>query len=155
MIGSFSSSVEVLRFVNSRDAQKLAHLGTSCPDHFVRTKIRPLFVCWEPSSTLSGLREKYDDALKVYGQEYKQYYSSFAHSDSPKMRDANPTVVLIPGIGMFSFGKNKTQARITGEFYTNALHVMEATTAFESGATLRELAQAGPPPNTHNISVHF
>ncbi len=93
MIGSFSNSVEVLRFVNSRDATKLAHLGTSCPDHFIRTKIRPLFVDWEPSNKLSGLREKFEGALKVYRKEYKQYYDSYAAPDSPKMRDANPTVV--------------------------------------------------------------
>src|SRR5260370_6026672 len=113
MIGSFSSSAEVLRFANSRDAQTLAHLGTSCPDHFVRTKIRPLFVAWEPSSTLSGLREKFDAELKVYREEYKQYYDSVAEPDSPKMRDTNPTVALIPCMGMFSFGQSKTAAIIT------------------------------------------
>lgn len=154
MIGNFSSGVEVLRFVNSRDAQKLAHLGTSCPDHFIRTKIRPLFVAWEPSSNLSGLREKFDAALKLYREEYKQYYNSFATPDSPKMRDANPTVVLIPGIGMFSFGKNKAEARITGEFYTNAIHVMEGATALGSGKIPKELPQAGPAAKTEAFSVH-
>ncbi len=154
MIGSFSSSADVLRFVNSRDAQKLAHLGTSCPDHFIRTKIRPLFVAWEPSSALRGLREKIDEALKVYQEEYKQYYDSFAVPDSPKMRDANPTVVLLPGIGMFSFGKNKTEARITGEFYTNAIHVMEGATALGTGKTHEVLPQAGPAAKTEAFSVH-
>src|SRR6059036_2917217 len=81
MIGSFSSSADVLRFVNSRDAQKLAHLGTSCPDHFIRTKIRPLFVAWEPSSKLSGLRQKIDEALRSYREEYRQYHDSFAAPD--------------------------------------------------------------------------
>ena len=154
MIGCFSSGAEVLRFINSRDAQKLAHLGTSCPDHFIRTKIRPLFVAWEPSSTLSGLREKIDGALKVYREEYKQYYDSFAVPDSPKMRDMNPTVVLIPGIGMFSFGKNKTEARITGEFYTNAIHVMEGATALGTGKTHEVLPQAGPAAKTEAFTVH-
>ncbi len=154
MIGSFSSSVEVLRFVNSRDAQKLAHLGTSCPDHFVRTKIRPLFVGWEPSNKLTGLREKFDAALEAYREEYEQYYDSFAASDSPKMRDANPTVVLIPGIGMFSFGKNKTESRITGEFYTNAIHVMEGATALGSGNSPETLPQAGPAAKTEAFTVH-
>jgi rhamnose utilization protein RhaD (predicted bifunctional aldolase and dehydrogenase) len=144
MIGSFSGSAEVLRFINSRDAQKLAYLGTSCPDHFIRTKIRPLFVAWEPSGTLSGLREKIEGALKVYREEYKQYYDSFAGPDSPKMRDTNPTVVLSPGIGMFSFGKSKTEARITGEFYTNAIHVLEGATALGTGKTHEVLPQAGP-----------
>src|SRR5438309_7959945 len=154
MIGSFSSNVEVLRFVNSRDAEKLAHLGTSCPDHFIRTKIRPLFVAWEPSSNLSGLRDKFDAALKVYREEYQQYYDSFALPDSPKMRDANPTVVLIPGIGMFSFGKNKTEARITGEFYTNAIHVMEGATALGGGKAPEILPQAGPAAKTEAFAVH-
>jgi rhamnose utilization protein RhaD (predicted bifunctional aldolase and dehydrogenase)/NAD(P)-dependent dehydrogenase (short-subunit alcohol dehydrogenase family) len=154
MIGSFSKSAEVLRFVNSRDAQKLAHLGTSCPDHFIRTKIRPLFVGWEPSSRLSGLRDKFDAALKAYREEYKRYYDSFALPDSPKMRDANPTVVLIPGIGMFSFGKNKTEARITGEFYTNAIHVMEGATALGTAKTHEVLPQAGPAAKAEAFSVH-
>jgi rhamnose utilization protein RhaD (predicted bifunctional aldolase and dehydrogenase)/NAD(P)-dependent dehydrogenase (short-subunit alcohol dehydrogenase family) len=154
MIGSFSDSAEVLRFVNSADAQKLAHLGTSCPDHFIRTKIRPLFVAWEPSNKLNGLREKMDDALRAYREEYKQYYDSFAAPDSPNMRDMNPTVVLIPGIGMFSFGKNKTEARITGEFYTNAIHVMEGATALGSGKTPKDLPQAGPAAKTEAFTVH-
>jgi NAD(P)-dependent dehydrogenase (short-subunit alcohol dehydrogenase family) len=143
-----------LRFVNSHDVQKLAHLGTSCPDHFVRTKIRPLFVAWEPSSKLTGLREKFDDALKIYREEYQQYYDSFAVPGSPRMRDANPTVVLIPGIGMFSFGKNKTESRITGEFYTNAIHVMEGATALGSAKTPEVLSQAGPAAKTEAFTVH-
>src|SRR5437667_2345594 len=154
MIGSFSSNVEVLRFVNSRDAQKLAHLGTSCPDHFIRRKIRPLFVAWEPASKLSGLRERIDGSLKVYREEYEQYYNSFALPDTPKMRDTNPTVVLIPGIGMFSFGKNKTEARITGEFYTNAIHVMEGATALGTGKTDEVLPQAGPAAKTEAFTVY-
>ncbi len=154
MIGSFTDNAEVLRFLNSRDAQKLAHLGTSCPDHFIRTKIRPLFVAWEPSSQLSGLREKFDEALKGYREEYRQYYESFAVPDSPKMRDANPTIVLIPGIGVFSFGKNKTESRITGEFYSNAIHVMEGATALASGKTPEKLPQAGPAAATEAFTVH-
>jgi len=154
MIGSFSNDPAVLRFINSRDARKLAYLGTSCPDHFVRTKIRPLFVEWEPNSKLSGLREKFDEALKTYREEYKQYYDTFAAPDSPNMRDANPTVVLIPAIGMFSFGKNKTESRIAGEFYTNAIHVMEGATSLGSGKIPEELPQAGPAAKTTAFSVH-
>jgi rhamnose utilization protein RhaD (predicted bifunctional aldolase and dehydrogenase)/NAD(P)-dependent dehydrogenase (short-subunit alcohol dehydrogenase family) len=154
LIGSFSASFEVLRFVNSADAAKLAHLGTSCPDHFIRTKIRPLFVRWEPQANLSGLREAIDAALKQYREEYAAYYASFAQSNSPKMRDANPTVVLVPGIGMFSFGKNKTEARITGEFYTNAIHVMEGASALASGTTSAVLPQAGPAAKTEAFSVY-
>jgi rhamnose utilization protein RhaD (predicted bifunctional aldolase and dehydrogenase)/NAD(P)-dependent dehydrogenase (short-subunit alcohol dehydrogenase family) len=153
-IGSFSRLPEVLRFVNSEEAAQLAHLGTSCPDHFIRTKIRPLFVCWEPSNNLRGLRDRIVAALANYREEYRHYYESFAVPDSPAMRDANPTVVLIPGIGMFSFGKNKTEARITGEFYTNAIHVMEGATALGSGKTPATLPQAGPAAETSQFAVH-
>jgi rhamnose utilization protein RhaD (predicted bifunctional aldolase and dehydrogenase)/NAD(P)-dependent dehydrogenase (short-subunit alcohol dehydrogenase family) len=154
VIGNFSALPEVLRFVNSAEAAQLAHLGTSCPDHFIRTKIRPLFVPWNPQPNLSGLREALDSALKKYREEYAAYYTSFAQPASPKMRDSNPTVVLIPGIGMFSFGKNKTEARITGEFYTNAIHVMEGATALASDATPTELPQAGPAATTAAFTVH-
>src|SRR6478752_4958020 len=148
LIGNFSDLPEVLRFVNSANARALAHLGTSCPDHFIRTKVRPLFVPWQPAESVQGLREQIESALKNYRKEYADYYSSFAQPDSPAMRDANPTVVLIPGIGMFSFGKNKTEARLTGEFYTNAIHVMEGATSMDTGATLAELPQAGPAAPT-------
>jgi rhamnose utilization protein RhaD (predicted bifunctional aldolase and dehydrogenase)/NAD(P)-dependent dehydrogenase (short-subunit alcohol dehydrogenase family) len=154
MIGSFSGLREVMRFVNSADAAKFAHLGTSCPDHFIRTKIRPLFVEWSPSSDSSELRERIDAALGSYCEEYKQYYESFAQPDSPKMRDASPTVVLIPGIGMFSFGKTKTEARITGEFYVNAIHVMEGASAMGTGEIPAELPQAGPAAKTEAFTVH-
>lgn len=155
LIGHFNDLPEILRFVNSADAQALSHLGTSCPDHFIRTKIRPLFVPWEPKENLSGLKEQFDSALKNYREEYRAYYDSFARPDSPKMRDANPTVVLIPGIGMFSFGKNKTEARITGEFYTNAVHVMQGATALgSSSAKPDELPQAGPAAKTSAFSVY-
>ena len=153
LIGSFSALSEVLRFVNSADARELAHLGTSCPDHFIRTKIRPLFVPWNPQANLSGLREAIDRALKQYREEYAAYYASFAQSDSPKMRDANPTIVLVPGVGMFSFGRNKTEARITSEFYTNAIHVMEGASALGSGTIPAVLPQAGPAAKTEAFSV--
>ena len=140
--------------MNSAEARELAHLGTSCPDHFIRTKIRPLFVEWSPGPNLAGLREAIDGAIAKYREEYAGYYRSFAQADSPKMRDANPTVVLIPGIGMLSFGKNKTEARITGEFYTNAIHVMEGATALGSEARPTVLPQAGPAAKTEAFSVH-
>jgi NAD(P)-dependent dehydrogenase (short-subunit alcohol dehydrogenase family) len=153
-IGHFTDLPEVVRFINSADAARLAHLGTSCPDHFIRTKIRPLFVDWLPSENLAGLKEQIDAALHRYQAEYRQYYESFAAADSPKMRDASPTVVLIPGIGMFSFGKNKTEARITGEFYTNAIHVMEGATALGDGAPPKILPQAGPAAKTEAFTVY-
>ena len=154
MIGSFSDSPEALRFVNSSDAEKLAHLGTSCPDHFIRTKIRPLFVAWEPSIDIPGLKKRVDAAIEIYREEYREYYESFAKPDSPKMRDANPTVVLIPGVGMFSFGKNKSEARITGEFYTNAIHVMEGAVSLDSGTRPAVLPQVGPAAKTEAFSVY-
>jgi rhamnulose-1-phosphate aldolase/alcohol dehydrogenase len=154
MIGHFSDLLEVQRFVNSAQAEKLAYLGTSCPDHFIRTKIRPLFVNWEPSTNLNGFKERIEAALLRYREEYRQYYQSFASSDSPKMRDASPTVVLLPGIGMFSFGKNKTEARITGEFYTNAIHVMEGATSLGDGSVTGELPQAGSAAKTEAFAVH-
>jgi rhamnose utilization protein RhaD (predicted bifunctional aldolase and dehydrogenase)/NAD(P)-dependent dehydrogenase (short-subunit alcohol dehydrogenase family) len=154
VIGAFSAQPEILRFVNSLDAHPLAHLGTSCPDHFIRTKIRPLFVKWTPNASLSGFREALDGALGAYREEYAAYYSSFARTDSPAMRDASPTVVLVPGIGMFSFGKNKAEARITGEFYTNAIHVMEGASALGSHAAPSVLPQAGAAATTDAFSVH-
>jgi len=154
LIGNFNDLPEILRFVNSGDAKALSHLGTSCPDHFIRTKIRPLFVPWEPRQDLGNLKEQIDSALTRYREEYRGYYESFARAESPKMRDANPTVVLIPGIGMFSFGKNKAEARITGEFYTNAVHVMEGATALGTAAKPEVLPQAGPAAKTSEFSVH-
>jgi rhamnose utilization protein RhaD (predicted bifunctional aldolase and dehydrogenase)/NAD(P)-dependent dehydrogenase (short-subunit alcohol dehydrogenase family) len=153
-VGNFNDLPEVQGFVNSMDGKALAHLGTSCPDHFIRTKIRPLFVEWEPSAELKGLREAIDAALVNYREEYRQYYEAFADPSSPRMRDSSPTVVLIPGIGMFSFGKNKTEARITGEFYTNAIHVMEGATALGEGAAPKVLPQAGPTAKTEAFTVH-
>jgi rhamnose utilization protein RhaD (predicted bifunctional aldolase and dehydrogenase)/NAD(P)-dependent dehydrogenase (short-subunit alcohol dehydrogenase family) len=143
MIGHYSDLPEVLRFVNSADAERLARLGTSCPDHFIRTKIRPLFVSWTPSRSLGGLRQALEGAIVQYREDYHRYYRSFAGPGSPPERDPNPTVVLVPGLGMFSFGKSKTEARITGEFYVNAIHVMEGATALGTGRESPELPQAG------------
>jgi len=154
LIGNFSDLPELLRFVNSREAQALAHLGTSCPDHFIRTKVRPLFVSWQPGASVRGLREQIDSALQNYRKEYADYYKSFAQPDSPAMRDANPTVVLLPGIGMFSFGKSKTEARLTGEFYVNAIHVMEGATSLGNGKTPAGLPQAGAAATTTAFTVH-
>jgi rhamnose utilization protein RhaD (predicted bifunctional aldolase and dehydrogenase)/NAD(P)-dependent dehydrogenase (short-subunit alcohol dehydrogenase family) len=143
LLATYCDLPEVLQFVGSRDAERLAFLGTSCPDHFIRTKIRPLYVPWNPEGTLDDLKAAIEGALQSYRTSYAEYYGSFATADSPAMRDSNPTVVLIPGVGMFSFGKNKTESRITGEFYVNAIHVMEGACALEDGAQPEELPQAG------------
>ena len=137
MIGTFSALPEVLTFINAQEAQKFAFLGTSCPDHFVRTKIRPMYVPWNPEDDLQSLRKAIDEALAQYRKDYAHYYQQHAKPEDPAMRDASPTVVLIPGIGMFSFGKSKTESRITGEFYVNAIHVMEGASALRLAHRLR------------------
>jgi len=143
-IGSWSDGEDVLRFVNSKDGEALAHLGTSCPDHFIRTKIRPLFVPAGASDDAATLRKKVDESLNKYRAEYAAYYKKHVEPTSPAMRDPNPTVVLIPGIGMFSFGKAKQESRVVGEFYTNAIHVMEGASALAGKTAVKDVPQAGP-----------
>jgi rhamnose utilization protein RhaD (predicted bifunctional aldolase and dehydrogenase)/NAD(P)-dependent dehydrogenase (short-subunit alcohol dehydrogenase family) len=142
-IASFSDTPDVLQFVNSQFAKDLAFLGTSCPDHFIRTKIRPLFVPWPAGEDLAALKKHVDDSLDEYRQLYRDYYHGFATPDSPVLRDTNPAVLLIQGLGMFSFGKNKTEARIVGEFYTNAIHVMEGASLLAEGEVSGVLPQCG------------
>jgi rhamnose utilization protein RhaD (predicted bifunctional aldolase and dehydrogenase)/NAD(P)-dependent dehydrogenase (short-subunit alcohol dehydrogenase family) len=154
VIGSFSDAPDVLAFVNSHSAKKLAHLGTSCPDHFIRTKIRPLFVDWDPTTTIEALEAKFEQALETYRAEYAEYYKAHALPESPAMRDASPTVVLVPAIGMFSFGKNKAESRITGEFYLNAIHVMEGAGSMDESNCPKELPQAGPAAPTSAFTMH-
>ncbi|HWW96747.1 MAG TPA: bifunctional rhamnulose-1-phosphate aldolase/short-chain dehydrogenase [Edaphobacter sp.] len=153
-IGSFSDSPSVLEFVNSAQAEKLAHLGTSCPDHFIRTKIRPMFIRWNPAGQPAELKELIETALETYRVEYGEYYKKHAVKDSPAVRDASPTVVLVPGVGMFSFGKNKTESRITGEFYTNAIGVMQGAGALGAGVDCKEIPQAGPAASADQFTVH-
>jgi rhamnose utilization protein RhaD (predicted bifunctional aldolase and dehydrogenase)/NAD(P)-dependent dehydrogenase (short-subunit alcohol dehydrogenase family) len=143
-IAHVDRSPEMLDFVNSLDAQALAHLGTSCPDHFIRTRIRPMYVEWHPASQdLAALRDQIRKVAARYREEYSEYYGRCAGLDSPALRDPNPSVVLIPGIGMVTFGKNKTEARITGEFYINAKNVMEGATSLAvDGAHNGALPQA-------------
>ena len=154
VIATYSDLPEVLKFVNSVDGEALAYLGTSCPDHFIRTKIRPLYVKWDPAGDLAGLKTAIAAGLKNYRKEYAEYYESHAEKGSPAMRDDNPSIVLVPGIGMFSFGKSKPESRVTGEFYTNAIHVMEGASAMGEGAPPSELPQAGPAAPTSAFKVH-
>ncbi|MCL7999490.1 bifunctional rhamnulose-1-phosphate aldolase/short-chain dehydrogenase [Brucella sp. 21LCYQ03] len=124
-LGHFDDQDAVLEFVNSKSLEPLARLGTSCPDHFLRTKIRPLVIDFDPAQpnvndVLAGL----EDALEAYRADYKRYYESCKHDNSPKMRDPNPVIFLIPGVGMLSFARDKATARIAGEFYVNAINVM-------------------------------
>jgi rhamnose utilization protein RhaD (predicted bifunctional aldolase and dehydrogenase)/NAD(P)-dependent dehydrogenase (short-subunit alcohol dehydrogenase family) len=142
-IAGFTDAPDVLQFVNSADAKDLAFLGTSCPDHFIRTKIRPLFVPWSADTGIDALRKQIDTSLGEYREQYRAYYHQFATPESPALRDTSPAIVLIPGLGMFSFGKNKTEARITGEFYTNAIHVMEGASLLSEGEVKGILPQCG------------
>jgi rhamnose utilization protein RhaD (predicted bifunctional aldolase and dehydrogenase)/NAD(P)-dependent dehydrogenase (short-subunit alcohol dehydrogenase family) len=161
-IASFSDSEDVLGFVNSANAQELAFLGTSCPDHFIRTKIRPMFVPWNAgqsseSGDIASLKTQISASMTTYRKDYEAYYKKHALPDSPALRDTSPAVVLIPGIGMFSFGKNKTEARIVGEFYTNAIHVMEGASSLGHGITPIKtgdfVPQSGPAAASHEFSV--
>jgi rhamnose utilization protein RhaD (predicted bifunctional aldolase and dehydrogenase)/NAD(P)-dependent dehydrogenase (short-subunit alcohol dehydrogenase family) len=144
VIASFTDAPDVLQFVNSEHTKELAFLGTSCPDHFIRTKIRPMFVPWAPDASVDILKHQIDVSLIQYREQYRAYYDAFATPDSPAVRDANPSVVLIPGLGMFSFGKSKTEARITGEFYTNAIHVMEGASLLADGEVSGAVPQCPP-----------
>jgi len=152
-IASFTDAPDVLQFVNSTHAKELAFLGTSCPDHFIRTKIRPLFVPWAESEDLDALKKQITLSLDKYRKQYGEYYHSFATADSPALRDASPTVVLIQGLGMFSFGKSKTEARITGEFYTNAIHVMEGASLLGESEVTGTLPQVGVGQDPKSFKV--
>ena len=152
-ISSFNDAPDVLQFVNSADAKELAFLGTSCPDHFIRTKIRPLFIPWPEGGDVAALKRQIQVSLDEYRQQYRDYYRGFATTDSPALRDTSPTVVLIQGLGMFSFGKNKTEARIVGEFYTNAIHVMEGASLLAEGEVKGILPQCGPANDPASFKV--
>ena len=123
---------EALAFANSAWAGDLCALGTSCPDHFLRTRISPLFVPWNPDADDgAALRRRIDERLAAYRRDYVAYYESFATPESPPLRDSNPSVVVVPSIGVVGFGKDKREARITTEFFVNAIHVMDGATALE------------------------
>jgi rhamnose utilization protein RhaD (predicted bifunctional aldolase and dehydrogenase)/NAD(P)-dependent dehydrogenase (short-subunit alcohol dehydrogenase family) len=153
LIGTYSDLPEVLEFINSADAAKLAYLGTSCPDHFIRTKIRPLFVDWDSASGIEALKQQIESSLESYRADYAAYYDAHRDNHSPAMRDPNPTVVLISGIGMFSFGKNKPEARITGEFYVNAIHVMKGAAALEEDKVTGTVPQCNPAAAARDFKV--
>jgi rhamnulose-1-phosphate aldolase/alcohol dehydrogenase len=131
-IATVQDDERVLRFVNSHDAPRLAALGTSCPDHFLRTKIRPLYVDWDPvNEDQPALCEKLTSGLENYRRDYAAYYTRHRGADSPAMRDPNPTVVLIPGLGLIAWGRDKSESRVTAEFYTCAIAVMRGAEAID------------------------
>jgi rhamnulose-1-phosphate aldolase/alcohol dehydrogenase len=136
-IATIQDDDATLRFVNSVDAPRLAELGTSCPDHFLRTKIKPLYVDWNPhNETLDDLKHYLSGRLEQYRADYTRYYETFRRSDSPPMRDPHPTVILIPGLGMIAWGKDKSESRVTAEFYTAAIEVMRGAEAIDEYAAL-------------------
>ncbi len=131
-IATLQDDDRILRFVNSQDAPRLAGLGTSCPDHFLRTKIKPLYVAWNPQTgDTAALKEKLAGGLAQYRKDYAAYYEKCKHANSPAMRDPNPTVVLIPGLGMIAWGKDKSESRVTAEFYNCAVEVMRGAEAID------------------------
>ena len=136
-IGTVQDDEKIMRFVNSTDAPRLAALGTSCPDHFLRTKIKPLYVDWNPQSgDVAALKEKLAAGLEQYRKDYANYYQRCKHPDSPAMRDPNPTVILIPGLGMITWGKDKSESRVTAEFYNCAVEVMRGAEAIDRYVSL-------------------
>ncbi|MBO0359138.1 bifunctional aldolase/short-chain dehydrogenase [Hymenobacter sp. BT186] len=139
MLGHYTDDARVLEFVNSHDLARLAQKGTSCPDHFLRTKIRPLVldeaIMHQP---LAAVQEYLQEQFAAYRQDYAAYYERSKHPNSPAMRDANPVVILWPGVGMFTFAKDKQTARVAAEFYTNAINVMKGAEAVSEYTGLAE-----------------
>ncbi|HEY3744283.1 MAG TPA: bifunctional rhamnulose-1-phosphate aldolase/short-chain dehydrogenase [Bryobacteraceae bacterium] len=136
-IATTQTDTAIVRFVNSHDAARLAELGTSCPDHFLRTKIKPLYIDWNPQTeNLDTLKAKLDAGLEQYRQDYAAYYDRCKRADSPAMRDPNPTVILIPGLGMIAWGKDKSESRVTAEFYNCAIEVMRGAEAIDEYVSL-------------------
>jgi rhamnulose-1-phosphate aldolase/alcohol dehydrogenase len=139
MIGHFTDDVRVLEFINSNDLDRLAPLGTSCPDHFLRTKISPLVLDLgkdEDLSDVAALKERLAPKFEAYRKMYTEYYETCKHANSPAIRDANPVIILYPGVGMFAFSKDKQTARVAAEFYTNAINVMKGAEAISEYTSL-------------------
>ncbi|MFI0107688.1 bifunctional aldolase/short-chain dehydrogenase [Streptomyces globisporus] len=137
-VGHFDDSDAVLDFLARAEHPRLAALGTSCPDHFLRTKVRPLVLDLPPTVELTEAISRLDELHTAYREEYAAYYTRHAEPESPPMRGADPAIVLIPGVGMFSFGKDKQTARVAGEFYLNAINVMRGAEAVSSYAPIEE-----------------
>lgn len=137
-VGHFTDSEAVIDFLARAEHPRLAALGTSCPDHFLRTKVRPLVLDLAPSASVAEQVARLKELHEEYRAEYAAYYARHAERDSPAMRGADPAIVLVPGVGMFSFGKDKQTARVAGEFYVNAVNVMRGAEAVSSYAPIEE-----------------
>ncbi|MFH4966996.1 bifunctional aldolase/short-chain dehydrogenase [Gaetbulibacter sp. M240] len=139
MIGHFSDNEVVMEFINSNDLMRLAPMGTSCPDHFLRTKIQPLVLDLDKNEDLSNSKtilEKLEPAFEKYRKDYADYYNTCKKENSPAMRDANPVIIIYPGVGMFSFSKDKQTTRVASEFYINAINVMRGAEAISAYTSL-------------------
>jgi rhamnulose-1-phosphate aldolase/alcohol dehydrogenase len=136
-VGTIQDDATIRRFVNSEHAPRLAALGTSCPDHFLRTKIKPLYVGWNPAGgDIEELKKLLAEGLLAYRADYAAYYKACRRPDSPPMRDPNPTVFLIPGLGLIAWGKDKSESRVTAEFYNCAVEVMRGAEAIDEYVSL-------------------
>jgi rhamnose utilization protein RhaD (predicted bifunctional aldolase and dehydrogenase)/NAD(P)-dependent dehydrogenase (short-subunit alcohol dehydrogenase family) len=143
VIAHYTDHEDALTFAGSEWGKELSALGTSCPDHFLRTRVCPWFVHWDAAKEeVNALKARISKDVAGYRATYKKYYEAWATPDSPKLRDSNPSVVVIPGLGLFGFGKNKKEARITTEFFINAIHVMAGANALEDGEVGHPLPQA-------------
>ncbi|KRO93140.1 MAG: short-chain dehydrogenase, partial [Actinobacteria bacterium BACL4 MAG-120507-bin0] len=138
MLGSFTDNDVVLDFLQGSKLMQLAALGTSCPDHFLRTKISPMVIDTKPDAPVEDVVKRANDLHEAYRKNYAAYYQRHAKADSPAMRGADPLIILVPGIGMFSYGKDKQTARVAGEFYINAINVMRGAEAISTYAPIAE-----------------
>ena len=151
-VAHWDGSDEAVAFASSQWAEDLARLGTSCPDHFLRTRICPMFVPWQPGDDVALLERTIDERTAVYRADYGAYYHAHATAASPALRDANPSVVVIPGVGIFGFARDKREARITTEFYRNAINVMAGATALEGEPPRGPVPQARHPDEAGGFS---
>jgi rhamnulose-1-phosphate aldolase/alcohol dehydrogenase len=138
MVGHYTDSDVVLDFLASAEHPRLAALGTSCPDHFLRTKVKPLLLDLPATATVQETQDRLRELAIAYREDYRAYYARHASPDSPAMRGADPLIVLVPGVGMFSYGKDKQTARVAGEFYVNAINVMRGAEGLSTYAPIDE-----------------
>jgi len=155
VIAHFTDDEDALTFAGSKWAKELSALGTSCPDHFLRTRVCPLLLDWNSETQdVNALKASILSQVVQYRSAYRKYYEEGGTADSPKLRDSNPSVVIVPGLGLFGFGKNKKEARITTEFFINAIHVMAGANALEDGNVEHPLPQARRAEQSAQFS-HF
>lgn len=153
VVAHYTDEEDALTFAGSTWAKELSALGTSCPDHFLRTRVCPWFISWDADKEdVQVLKHRITSDAAGYRAAYKKYYEEWATPDSPKLRDSNPSVVVIPGLGLLGFGKNKKEARITTEFFINAIHVMAGANALEDGQISDSLPQARTPEQSQQFT---